>query len=474
MRASTRDASLVLGGKLLVSCLVLASGFRALSDDDYARIVIAQRFAESPSLDPSGTSWLPFPFWLNGTAMLLVGSSVTVARGVALLLGLASVLAIWLALRWLGARPLGAVLGALAAGMFPYSAWLGVAAVPELPSAALCLLGLASLAHDGTPRIIGGVALTAACLSRYEAWPVAAVFAVYCAKDARRARVHAGAALAALAGPLLWLLNGQLHHGSALFFVKRVSDYRRAVGAGNQATWDALLGFPSMLLRAEPELLAAALVVVVLALALGAGSVFRRHARVLAALAAALAFLIAGDLRDGAPTHHGERALLPIWVGLAALGGDAFSEAWQRARGSAKVLLLAMPGLAMAPMAGIARPWYSRRDAFIDRSSEVAIGQAARALDAASGRLAIDSRDFGFYAVMAGFGAPSRAEPLDEHDPREPRAPDPFAAPGGLRARLAAARADWLVVEVEHLGAARELGRVVRQEGKYALIALAR
>jgi hypothetical protein len=34
-----------------------------VSDDDYARVVIAQRL--SLALDPSGTSWLPFPFWLR-------------------------------------------------------------------------------------------------------------------------------------------------------------------------------------------------------------------------------------------------------------------------------------------------------------------------------------------------------------------------------------------------------------------------
>ena len=78
MRARVTDAAGVALGKAVVSSLVWASGFRALSDDDYARIVIAQRFAESPSLDPTGTSWLPLPFWLNGGAMLLFGASVEV------------------------------------------------------------------------------------------------------------------------------------------------------------------------------------------------------------------------------------------------------------------------------------------------------------------------------------------------------------------------------------------------------------
>lgn len=476
MRASLRDAAVVVAGKALVSSLVLAGGFRAISDDDYARIVIAQRFAESPSLDPSGTSWLPFPFWLNGTAMLVFGPSVEVARALAFVLGLGSALAVFVALGWLGAGRLGALAGALAAGAFPYSAWLGVAAVPELPTAALGLLGVASLSRQGRARVAGAAALCAACLSRYEAWPVAMVFVLFCLRDALGSASRASwvAALVALAGPLGWLAHGALRHDSALFFVRRVSEYRRAVGAGNQTTWDALLGYPTMLLRCEPELCAVTAVCVALALALGARSLVRRHARPLLAIGAVLAFLVAGDLRDGAPTHHGERALLLIWLGLAALGGDAFGEAWRRARAAGRAVLVALPGLAVAPTAGVVRPWYAKRDAFIDRSAELELGRAAAKLAGPRGRLAVDTPDFAFYAVIAGFGAPSRSEPLDDRDPRKARAGDAFTSADALRARLVAARADWLVAEARRRETAKKTGVIERSAGRYLLLRVAK
>src|SRR5215204_3578287 len=82
-----RDALIVAAAKIAVSAAVLAQGFRALSDDDYARIVIAQRFAAQPSLDPSGTSWLPFPFWVHGSMMALFGREPSVARATAIALG---------------------------------------------------------------------------------------------------------------------------------------------------------------------------------------------------------------------------------------------------------------------------------------------------------------------------------------------------------------------------------------------------
>ena len=88
--------------RVCVSLFVLGSGFRAISDDDYSRVVIAARFAQHPSLDPSGTSWLPLPFWLYGVPMAIFGDSLSTARVVAVLLGAGSSVLVWVAARQLG------------------------------------------------------------------------------------------------------------------------------------------------------------------------------------------------------------------------------------------------------------------------------------------------------------------------------------------------------------------------------------
>src|SRR5688572_26177721 len=167
-----RDAALIAAAKLMVAGAVLAQGFRALSDDDYARIVIAQRFVAAPALDPSGTSWLPFPFWIYGATMSVFGRDPNVARATAVALGVAGAVLVWNAARWLGAGRRGALAGGLLAAAFPYSAWLGAATVPEAPTAALVVFGSASASVTGARRLLGAAALCAACLSRYEAWPV--------------------------------------------------------------------------------------------------------------------------------------------------------------------------------------------------------------------------------------------------------------------------------------------------------------
>ncbi len=209
-RAIALDLGLLFAAKAALGAYVLATGFTHVSDDDYARTVIAQQFAHHPGLDPSGTSWLPFPFWVTGGAMLLFGRSLTTARAVACVLGVVSVAAPYAALRAVGCRRAIAVAGVLVAATLPWSAWLGVATVPEAPTA--CLIAAGAIAVTSVRgRVAASVALLAASLSRYEAWPVCAVFAAACVFAARRRGAHArGATTAAagvsLVGPLAWML----------------------------------------------------------------------------------------------------------------------------------------------------------------------------------------------------------------------------------------------------------------------------
>jgi 4-amino-4-deoxy-L-arabinose transferase-like glycosyltransferase len=117
------QALLIALARVSTSLLCLWSGFRAVSDDDYSRVVIAARFAQHPTLDPSGTSWLPAPFWLYGAPMAVFGDSLLTARVVAVLAGAASAVLVWLAARVLGLSERAAWWGALGAVVLPYGAW---------------------------------------------------------------------------------------------------------------------------------------------------------------------------------------------------------------------------------------------------------------------------------------------------------------------------------------------------------------
>jgi hypothetical protein len=444
-RLDVRDGAIVVLLKAAIGALLLAAGFRAVSDDDFARVVIAQTWAAAPRLDPTGTSWLPWPFWSSGAVMLLADRSLATARAVAFALGLGAMLLVYASARLLGIERRGAVLGTAVAAVLPWSARLGVATVPELPTAALSLFALATLASArGSHRVLGALALSGATLSRYEPWVLAVVFVAMHASErlrpgADRPPVAAAAIAVALAllGPFAWLGHNALVHGDALHFAARVSAYRQAVGA-RSALADAF-GYPLALLREEPELCLLAAVLL--------GARWHRREgvrpsarRVVIGLGVLVAGLMVAAVRGGAPTHHAGRALLGVWLALALfVGAEAEPVLGRRDRWRPGLVGLLLVILALG--AAVLRPWFSRLDSMAARADETAIGLAAGRLVPAGGRILLAVEDYGFFAIEAASGRPELFVLDRDIDPRAAQAPSSFASPTRLRARLAEVRA---------------------------------
>jgi len=398
--------------KLIISLAVLATGYEGVSDDDYARVVIAQQFAHAPALDPSGTSWLPLPFWINGGAMLAFGTHPIVARAVAVVLGIASILLIRVAAGYLTRDPREAFVATVIAAIMPWSARLGVSMVPELPAAACSLFAIATLSKQAPPRarLAGAIALLCACLSRYEAWFIAIAFAGVCVRDAihadRRLVSIASAALP-LAGPIAWTVWNERAHGSYFHYLDSVTAYKDAVDQG--ALGERVFAYVFAAFRAEPELL---LLFVFLCWRMFAGrrSVVRAELASFFRPTLMVAFLFvaltASSIRGGAPTHHPERALLSMHLLLAIVTGALLVRVYRERRfGDMRRVLIGT--LAIAPLFYMLRFWVLYREAFAHRKEELAIGR--RIADT----IAIDERvlypsppDYGHYAIQAGSGRP--------------------------------------------------------------------
>ncbi|HEX2672416.1 MAG TPA: hypothetical protein VHM25_16155, partial [Polyangiaceae bacterium] len=414
-----RELAVLFGARGLACVAAWRSGFRALSDDDYARISIAQRFAHEPHFDPSGTSWLPAPFWAYGAAFRGFGTGMSVARALAIALSLAATVLVYVAARALGTSRMAAVVAAvLSCVLVPYSALLGVAALPEVPCAALSLFAAATLAtNDARLRALGGGALFFACLSRYEAWPIAAVCAAFCVWDAVRQRrlIYLPCAALALAGPILWLGLGHLNHGEAWFFIGRVTAYRRALGGNDNPLWRRLFEYPWALLWNALGL--SVLFPIFFFMARKTRTLDGpRYARCALALAAMLAFLILGSVRDGVPTHHAARVLLPLWFFGCVVAGREFTRRATDAGGQRRVVIV-LAAIASIPLfEGVRLP---TNEAFAQRALELEAGDAAR-METKLG-LAIDTDDYGYFAVQTGFGTPIGTTVLDDHDPRRPK-----------------------------------------------------
>jgi len=491
-----RDALTVTVAKAALSAAVLATGFRAISDDDYARVVIAQGWAHAPGLDPSGTSWLPVPFWTTGTAMLAFGRSLGVARATAFALGVGAVLLCWLAARWLWAERDGDDRAALFAGLAA-AALLGVATVPELPTAALLVLALASLVAPATAargaveaerlavrrRLLGAACLLLACLSRYEAWPVALCFAVLCAVDAwprspaprprRPAGALAGAAGLALAGPLAWVLWNGHAHGDFLHFAARVAAYRDAlVGEPGPGTLRSLADYLGATARAEPHLVAftaawVALVALPHTRAAGAVEALGRARRPLLISGVLLLSLAWAGGRSGAPTHHAERALLAAMLVVAMVGAVVVLRTFREARrkGTAWVPALAC---AAALVTGVVVMRLFPGESLLPRQQEVAIGRAAASAVSAGEKVLLQVDDYGYLAVMAATGRPEDVVPDRSPDPRLQREASAFRDVEALRARAASVGAR-VVVGKSDAPAAVALGAPVASAGGWAV-----
>ena len=476
--------------RVLGAAIILLAGFRVVSDDDFARVVIAQKFAAAPHLDPTGTSWLPLPFWIVGAAMKLFGSTLEVARVLAVIFAaLAGALVTAVACK-VGLTRRRALAAAALTAFMPWAMQLSVSTVPEVPAAACAAAAMIAIASSSSRlRLVAAVALLGSCLSRYDAWPVAAAFAALTVVDATRVRGRARiellfAAALAIVGPLGWTLWQAVVYHDAFRYLRLVRSYRQALG-GAPSIARRILGYPLGLVEDMREVVGAAVLGIVAyfvsrrrrARGLEHGAIADcsvRWGRPLGLAALQLAVLIVGDVRDGAPTHHPERALLSTATVLVFASSDAIGAMLSGERVRARRLAIGI-GCALALIGWISLrlhrslPWF----AAAPRPREIAAGRALAAAVPERARVLVDTRDFpngsidyGYYAVLAAFGRPLDAEIDRDQDPRKPHVDSSFEDAARLRARATGIDARYVLAWGDaHRGVASALGgRVVAEE----------
>jgi hypothetical protein len=392
--------------KLAVSFALLGLGFHGVSDDDFARIVIAQEFAHAPKLDPSGTSWLPLPFWITGGAMKIFGYSPAVAVAVGIVLGVLSVWLVYAAARRFFDDDESAFWGAALVAVLPWSARLGASALPELPVAAASLFAILSLAGSSMrSRLIGSALLLAACLSRYEPWFLAAGFAAYCLRDARK---RDGARLAnllcavlPLAGPIAWSAWNAHAHGSPTHYLDRVAAYKQAIDQG--AIVERVTSYFLAVFRAEPELIGALAFLAWVARASMRAELSRAR-RPLILLGMLLLTLTASSIKGGAPTHHPERALLTLHLFLAIVAAHLAVVA----RRDELLVPLQVVAAVLVIGGGVAtlRGTLLFKESVAHREAELAVGREVAARVPAGERVYLEVVDYGYFAVQAASERP--------------------------------------------------------------------
>jgi hypothetical protein len=274
------------------------------------------------------------------------------------------------------------------------------------------------------------------------------------------------AAALALTGPLAWTAWNRLAHGDALHFWARVSAYRQALGGAEGSAAGRLLAYPVAMVREEPEIVAIlAAAAAVTAIAGGRAVVRARlapYAWPATALAAQIAALSLAMIKDGAPTHHPERAVLAALL-LIAVAGGALTVHAVRARPTPALAVVGAAALA----AGLGRA-AAARESFVQRAEEESIGTCAIGHVAPGEPVLVEVADYGYLAAIAALGRPEDAVPDRSVDPRDARTESSFADARRLRERIASCGARWVVARPDEPVTA-VLGEPVSQGGRWAL-----
>jgi hypothetical protein len=189
-----------------------------------------------------------------------------------------------------------------------------------------------------------------------------------------------------------------------------VAAFRQASGAAAIPLADKLLGYPRALVDAAPELL--------VPFGLGLPWLVRkgeergRWALPLVGAALTLAFLVYGDVNDGAPTHHPERALGGLFVVLAGAGADALggfiaSVVHGRSGREATVAATAVLSLFLWGVVALGRlrlaPGMGPTET---RGAQIERGLGLRARDVKA--VVVTPCQYEHFALIAAFGAPER------------------------------------------------------------------
>jgi hypothetical protein len=219
---------------IIVLVVGLRVGTPILSHDDIYRVLFAHDWAREPYFFTERLVWLPFPLMVMGLVIRLTGEAFWSGLAVDVV---ASAVAIWYVHR-LTERRFGRFAAWVAAALFGLTSWIVFLALSRygepilLAATAIGAFHWLRFTDSGKGREIAwaSLALTAAVLSRYEAWPLGAALAIHVATAWR-----AGAPLPSRFGPrpgwlALWAALPLLAMG--IWMAKNLAVYGQPVYGG--------------------------------------------------------------------------------------------------------------------------------------------------------------------------------------------------------------------------------------------------
>ena len=223
----------LLGIKILFQFIILNSGYRWLSADDFCRTVKSFEWLQRPVID-SGV-WLTPHFWINGFVMLFVKDLFTAASIVNFIFSGLTVVYFYSVVR-LSFDMKTAFFSALIFCLFPFQVWLSISGLPESVFFFFIIAGIYYFIRwkfYGQLKIYLVLSAVSFALSngfRYEGWLFSAVLvslvlfdAVIERKLTKRIIINFLISLISFTTIFWWLIQNYIDHKNMFFFAEETT-----------------------------------------------------------------------------------------------------------------------------------------------------------------------------------------------------------------------------------------------------------
>lgn len=249
--------------KLLFQIIVIQSGLRWLTADDYSRTVISWDWLQSPRIY-SGV-WLSLHFWIEGI-FIWIFKDLTLAPIICnTLFSALTLVYLYLTFERIFTRQV-AVISTLIYCAFPFQVWLSTSAMPEpvfffFITLAIYYFVVWYQKHDVKNSIqyiiISAVSLNIANLLRYEGWFFTVAFIIMIGilsfkknKNNRQFYINTAYSLLSVISILWWLYLNNRDYGDPFFFIKETN--KIYAGLSNAGFLQRVVQYPFFIFYIAP------------------------------------------------------------------------------------------------------------------------------------------------------------------------------------------------------------------------------
>lgn len=253
--------------KTIFQLVVIRSGLRWLSADDYCRTVISYDWLQHPKV--YGGVWLALHFWINGIFMWIFQNIALAPVLANTFFSILTLIFLYLIVSEVFDKTT-AYLSCLIFAVFPFQVWLSSSGMPEsiffffvITSCYYFMMWYKSIQSEDFPQgkasllITAAVMMNLANLLRYEGWLFSITLIILTVmlsyrkfKFQKRFFINVSISLISILSALWWLYQNYKDYNNAFFFVEETT--RIFKGLNGAGFWQRLVQYPFFVFYIAP------------------------------------------------------------------------------------------------------------------------------------------------------------------------------------------------------------------------------